>query len=288
MKTFNHFLLEAEDQSTNIPVKDTKVFTMGKLDPYHPQHAEMQKFAQEKGKEYGADVSHLMSRSPKRILPFERRHHYANKLSPKTGANIETNPEIRTIFNAVQDAGKRGYKDIRFVGGSDRIQAGADSLLDPLRRGLRDGYFPGVENIEGIQYGGDRSAEGEGPTATSSSGIRKLIQGNDLDKLAEIYSGFGDISSEDRERTLAQMFEEYREAMQRLKQQNNSFIPDLDSRNMICEAYKNGELFNEGDWVFSDRLELIGQIKRCGANHVICVSEEGFMFKEFIYDIESI
>ena len=42
------------------------------------------------------------------------------------------------------------------------------------------------------------------------------------------------------------------------------------------------ELFKEGDWIFSDRLEIEGQIKRCGANHVICVTEEGYMFKDFI------
>jgi len=293
MKNFGKFLTEAEGASNDmkperVPVSDTKVYTMGKLDPFHPQHSEMQKFAQDKGKEYGADVSHLMSRSPKRILPFERRLHYANQLSPNTAGNIDTNPDNTTIFKAIKNAADQGYKDVRFVGGSDRIQAGAESLLDPLRKAQRDGHFPGIENIEGIQYGGDRSQEGEGADAISSSKIRNLIQGNNLDKLAEIYSGFGDIDSSKREQVLAQMFEEYREAMQRLKQQNNSFIPDLDNKTMIRELYRRGELFKEGDWVFSDRLEMEGQIKRCGANHVICVTEEGYMFKDFIYDVESI
>ena len=53
----------------------------------------------------------------------------------------------------------------------------------------------------------------------------------------------------------------------------------------LREMYVNGELFNEGDYVESLTTGMSGVITRCGANHVICVSEDNIMFKSFIHDL---
>ena len=66
---------------------------------------------------------------------------------------------------------------------------------------------------------------------------------------------------------------------------------EIDSRRnvqYIGELYRNGDLYNEGDWVESMTSGLVGQVKRCGANHLICVTENGIMFKNFIHEVQSI
>ena len=57
---------------------------------------------------------------------------------------------------------------------------------------------------------------------------------------------------------------------------------------LIGELYRGGQLYNEGDWVESLTSGLVGEVRRCGANHLICVTENGVMFKNFIYEVQSI
>jgi hypothetical protein len=53
----------------------------------------------------------------------------------------------------------------------------------------------------------------------------------------------------------------------------------------IREQYIKNEIFNEGDWVKSIINEKVGKIIRRGANHLICVTDEGEMFKSWIKDV---
>lgn len=57
------------------------------------------------------------------------------------------------------------------------------------------------------------------------------------------------------------------------------------NRVTIHERYSAGQLFKKGDIVESLTSGLRGTVHRCGANHLICVTEEGIMFKNFIYDV---
>ena len=61
-----------------------------------------------------------------------------------------------------------------------------------------------------------------------------------------------------------------------------------DHQDHIREMYHEGFLFNEGDIVESLTTGLIGEVHRCGTNHVICLTSDGIMFKSFIHDVQSI
>ena len=63
-------------------------------------------------------------------------------------------------------------------------------------------------------------------------------------------------------------------------QKNEEYTPE-----QLRDLYKAGRLFNEGDRVESLTTCLVGDIHRCGANHVIVVTEDGIMFKSFIHDL---
>jgi len=57
------------------------------------------------------------------------------------------------------------------------------------------------------------------------------------------------------------------------------------SEQELREKYISGEIFKEGDMVQSLVNEMIGKIIRRGTNHLICVTEDGVMFKSWIKDV---
>jgi hypothetical protein len=60
--------------------------------------------------------------------------------------------------------------------------------------------------------------------------------------------------------------------------------PDLDSKG-LREHYVFGNIFKVGDIVESCNTGLRGEIIRSGANHLICVTDDGIMFKSWIKDV---
>jgi hypothetical protein len=60
--------------------------------------------------------------------------------------------------------------------------------------------------------------------------------------------------------------------------------PKFDMFN-LRENYVAKKIFRMGDIVENLNTGLVGEIIRRGANHLICVTEEGFMFKSWIKDV---
>ncbi len=60
--------------------------------------------------------------------------------------------------------------------------------------------------------------------------------------------------------------------------------PELDQLS-LRENYVKKNIFNLGDLVESLHTGLIGRVMRRGANHLICLTREGFMFKSWIKDV---
>ena len=54
----------------------------------------------------------------------------------------------------------------------------------------------------------------------------------------------------------------------------------------LRESYRKGEIFNIGDVVENLNTGLVGKITRRGTNHIICVTENGLMFKSWLRDIK--
>ena len=53
----------------------------------------------------------------------------------------------------------------------------------------------------------------------------------------------------------------------------------------LRDNYVSGRIFNLGDIVESLNTGLIGTIVRRGTNHLICVTQENYMFKSWIRDV---
>jgi hypothetical protein len=61
--------------------------------------------------------------------------------------------------------------------------------------------------------------------------------------------------------------------------------PGYRDPNRLREQYLNKEIFNEDEWVKSLVTEQVGKIIRRGTNYLICVTEDGDMFKSWIKDL---
>jgi hypothetical protein len=60
--------------------------------------------------------------------------------------------------------------------------------------------------------------------------------------------------------------------------------PKFDMKN-LRENYISGKIFKIGDIVENINTGLIGKIIRRGTNHLICVTQEDYMFKSWIHDV---
>ena len=115
--------------------------------------------------------------------------------------------------------------------------------------------------------------EGDDPLANlSASKLRRAAQNDDMDGFME---GMPTTKGFDPK--------ELFKAIQMFGMKNEEY-----SMEELRDMYRDGTLYQVGDLVESLTTGLIGEIHRCGANHLICVSEDGIMFKSFIHDVHPI
>ena len=56
----------------------------------------------------------------------------------------------------------------------------------------------------------------------------------------------------------------------------------------LRDFYTEGRLYQVGDIVESLSNGMVGEIHRCGTNHLIVVTDDGIMFKSFIQDVQAV
>lgn len=289
MKGFSNFLVEAEEkkkeeQSDQRRVSDDIVTTFGRFNPPHMGHQRAMdhadKLAGDIGDKAPADQRFYASRSndpKKNPLEYGFKVNQLQKMFPKHAKKWDTDEGIRTVLNAAQKAGNQGYKNFHFVGGQDRRQG----MEDVLRK-----YNGNLYNFDNIysHSAGDRDEKSEDPIARlSASGQRKYALDNDFDGFKGGL-GIGDTYTEEDAK---QLFDMLRHIMA-TKNESLWQVDYRSNRDLICEKYRDGELFQRGDLVESLSTGLRGEVHRCGANHLICVTENGIMFKSFVYDVHKV
>ncbi|QIN96883.1 cytidylyltransferase [Synechococcus phage MA10] len=290
MKGFSNFLIEAEEkkkeelQTDQRRVSDDIVTTFGRFNPPHKGHLKAMdhadKLAGSIGDKSPADQRFYASRShdpKKNPLEYGFKVQQLQKMFPKHAKKWDTDEGIRTVLNAAEKAGKQGYKNFHFVGGQDRRQG----MEDVLRK--YNGQLYNFDNIYS-HSAGDRDEQSEDPIARlSASGQRKYAMDDDFDG----FKGGLDINDGYTEEDARQLFLMLRHIMA-TKNESVWQVDYRSNRDLICEKYRDGELFQRGDLVESLSTGLRGTVHRCGANHLICVTENGIMWKSFVYDVHKV
>ena len=274
MKSFLTFFEQAEDNSAemNKPKRasDSLVTVFGRHNPPHIGHKlTLDKAADIAGNE-DADERFYTSRSidkKKNPLPFQLKLDHLKRMFPDHADKWDDDENVRTLIGSAQKAHKDGYKKFHFVGGGDR----RDDILNLLRK-----YDGQQFDFDGQIYGhnaGDRDLE-DYISQISASKQRKFAQDNDFDAFNEGILNHKGYTEQDSKELFNQV-----QALMRGEDPDSSKIRDM---------YKQGDLFREGDMVESLINGLHGRVHRRGANHLICVTEDGIMFKSFLEDVVSV
>ena len=289
MKLFNSFLIEAEVETEKMTVEtptkrvsDDLVTVFGRHQPPHRGHQmtfdQADKIAGSIGDKAPADQRFYTSRSndpKKNPLPFEMKTDFLKRMFPKHADKWDSDPEIRTSLQPAVKAYNEGYKNYHFVGGGDRRQA----MEDLLRRYNGDLY--NFDNVYSHSVG-ERVGRGRNPIANlSASKLRRAADNDDFDTFAD---GVG-VGEHFDEEQIKELFK----AIKMFGQKNEGLdLEDEGDLAQLREMYKTGQILNVGDVVESTLSGLVGTIHRRGANHLICVTDDGIMFKNFIHDVETV
>jgi hypothetical protein len=197
---------------------------------------------------------------------------------------IVNEKDMKTIFDVLMTAQEEGYKEVTIVVGSDRLGE---------FKNLATKYNGDLYDFESISVvpGGTRDSDAEGVEGMSASKIRKAVKDDDR----KAFERGVPSSLEDEE--INNLWNELKRSMglsvttddkdkKKVKESLElwQIAPSFDYLS-LREKYYNKEIFKRGDIVESLHTGLRGKITRRGANHLICVTESGIMFKSWIKDV---
>jgi hypothetical protein len=265
-----------EDQSKE---GETVTVVFGRFNP--PTVGHEKTFNVAKKIAVGGDLKIYPSRSQdpkKNPLSPEVKIHYMRMMFSEYDENIIDDPEMKTIFNVLITAAEEGYSNVNIVVGSDR-QAEFENLSQKYNGDLYD--FDLIRVISS----GIRDSDAAGVEGVSASKMRKAVLDNDFRTFRR-----GTPKTLDDGDTQA-LFDQVRQGMQvkksKVKKESYSLweiAPKYDMRN-LRENYVKNKIFKIGDRVENLNTGLVGEVMRRGTNHLICVTEEGYMFKSWIKDL---
>ena len=267
---------EDQGQEQELPPL-TVVF--GRFNPPTVGHEKLLKSA--KRISAGGDVKIYPSRSQdpkKNPLDPDLKVSYMKKMFPEFEENIINDYNMKTIFDVLVNANEEGYSSVNIVVGSDR-QAEFENLAQKYNGDLY------TFDLIRVVSAGVRDADAEGVSGMSASKMRKAVMDDDFASFRR-----GTPKSLDDAETQA-LFNSVRQGMgvKKSKVKKESYnlweiAPKYDMGN-LRENYVRGRIFRMGDEVQNLNTGLVGEVVRRGTNYLICVTEEGYMFKSWIKDL---
>ena len=256
---------------------ETLTVAFGRFNPPTVGHGKLLAAAQKAAQ--GEDMKIYPSRSQdakKNPLDPDMKVSFMKKMFPDYAENIINDDEMKSIFNVLTTADEGGYRNVNIIVGSDR-QAEFENLATKYNGELYD-----FENIRVISAG-VRDADAEGVEGMSASKMRKAVVDGDFDAFRR-----GTPKELDDGDTQA-LFDAVRAGM-KIKAKKKEvaemweIAPKCDPKG-LREQYVGGFIYRIGDIVESLHTGLVGKIIRRGTNHLICVTEENYMFKSWIRDV---
>ena len=229
----------------------------------------------------GGDIKIYPSRTvdpKKNPLDPNKKVSFMKKMFPEFKDNIINDEEMKSIFNVLVAANEEGYNNVNIVVGSDR-QAEFENLAQKY-----NGDLYTFDQIRVISAG-VRDADAEGVEGMSASKMRKAVMDDDFNSFRR-----GTPKTLDDGDTQS-LFNAVRQGMgvKKVKIKKESYnlwevAPKFDQRT-LRENYIAGKIFRMGDKVENLNTGLVGEVMRRGTNYLICVTEEGYMFKSWIKDL---
>ena len=256
---------------------ETLTIAFGRFNPPTVGHGKLLSAAEKAAA--GEDLKIYPSRSQdakKNPLDPDMKISFMKKMFPDFAEVIINDDEMKSIFNVLVAADEAGYKNVNIIVGSDR-QSEFENLATKY-----NGELYNFDNIRVISAG-VRDADAEGVEGMSASKMRKAVIDDDFKSFRR-----GTPKELDDGDTTA-LFDAVRAGMKVKKKKKEvtelwQIAPKCDPRG-LREQYVGGFIYRMGDLVEHLNTGLIGKIIRRGTNHLICVTEEDYMFKSWIRDV---
>lgn len=268
---------EDEEGGASEETTETLTIAFGRFNPPTVGHGKLLSAAKKAAA--GEDLKIYPSRSQdakKNPLDPDMKISFMKKMFPDFSEVIINDDEMKSIFNVLVAADEAGYKNVNIIVGSDR-QAEFENLATKY-----NGELYNFDNIRVISAG-VRDADAEGVEGMSASKMRKAVMDDDYDSFRR-----GTPKELDDGDTTA-LFDAVRSGMKVKKKKKEvtelwQIAPKCDPKG-LREQYVGGFIYRMGDLVEHLNTGLIGKIIRRGTNHLICVTEEDYMFKSWIRDV---
>ena len=202
---------------------------------------------------------------------------YMKKMFPDYEEEIVNDAEMKSIFDVLKTADEDGFDSVNIIVGADR-QAEFENLAVKYNGELYD--FDQIRVISA----GVRDSDAEGVEGMSASKMRKAVQDDDFDSFRRgTPKGLKDADAQ-------AVFDAVRTGMKgKKKKVKESYelweIAPRDDQKGLRENYVKGLIYKIGDIVENLNTGLIGEIIRRGTNHLICVTQEDYMFKSWVKDV---
>ena len=258
--------------------KGTLTLAFGRFNPPHAGHLQLMDVAAQSAEAEESDYIIVPSRSQdakKNPLDADTKVTVMRQMFPQHSERIINDGANRTIFDVLKKAHNDGYTNVRIVAGQDRVKE-----FDKLSQNY-NGQLYQFDNME-VVSSGDRDPDSEGVEGLSSSRMRLAAAEGDFKTFrAGLPEGVP-------RKSAMELFDTVRQSMnvQEMKEFWNiwEIAPKYDLEN-LRESYVAKNIFNIGDKVENLNTGMIGRIIRRGANHLICVTENNFMFKSWVKDL---
>lgn len=254
------------------------VVVFGRFNPPSKLHEPLLKagFAQAKrrGFEYRVYPSRIQDGTANPLNPSTKIS-YLQRMFPEYSEYIVDSEESKTIFDVLGSLYDDRYSDVVIVAGQDRM----GEFQSLAHKGEGNQYQ--FNNLEVIPSGvKDPDSEVENPG--SSAMMRTAAAVGDFEKFST------GLPTNMKRSEKEEIFASVSKSMKVTEETELwKIAPDLDFGGMRWD-YKHNGLFQVGSVVENLNTGLVGQIIRRGSNHLICVTEDGIMFKSWLKDVREV
>lgn len=251
---------------------------IGRFNPPSKNHGALLKAgysqAKRRGYEYRIYPSRIQDDTTNPLNP-KLKISYMQSMFPEYADYIVDSQDSKSIFDILGSLYEDGYTDVVIVTGQDRL----GEFQSLVHKG--DGQAYQFNNIE-VVTSGVKDPDSEIETAGSSALMRAAAAIGDF---ARFSTGLPSTMKKGEQK---EMFNTIRRSM---SVQEDTEIwriaPELDYEGLRWNYKKNG-LFEVGSLVENLNTGLVGRILRKGSNHLICVTEDGVMFKSWLRDLREV
>lgn len=251
------------------------VVTIGRFNPPSKNHELLLKYGLARAKENGFDYRIYPSRvQDKGTNPLNPslKIQFMQMMYPDFADYILDSEDMRTIFDILGSLYNDGYSDVKIVVGAERV----GEFQSLVHKNEGQGYdFQNLEVLASSGKDPDSDTSGSG----SSVALRNAAANGDFQSFSS------NLPSRMKVQDKESLFNAVTKSMK--LGENYSLwkiAPDL-YKDDLRREYKENNLYSVGTLVENINTGLRGRVIRRGTNYLICLTNEGTMFKSWISSI---